>query len=88
MARYATGIRNADGITIDSTGHNVYSTQQGRDQLGQNWPKFFTPEQGAYLPAEEVLRVVRGGNYGWPFRNRVMTSCSSLSQTARRRVIA
>jgi glucose/arabinose dehydrogenase len=66
-ARYATGIRNADGITIDSTGHNVYSTQQGRDQLGQNWPKRFTPEEGAYLPAEEVMHVVRGGNYGWPY---------------------
>lgn len=66
-ARYATGIRNADGITIDSTGHDVYSTQQGRDQLGQNWPKFFTPEQGAYLPSEEVMRVVRGGDFGWPY---------------------
>ena len=66
-ARYATGIRNADGITIDSTGHNVYSTQQGRDQLGQNWPKFFTPEQGAYLPSEEVMHVVRGGDFGWPY---------------------
>ena len=66
-ARYATGIRNADGITIDSTGHNVYSTQQGRDQLGQNWPKRFTAEQGAYLPAEEVMHVVHGGNYGWPY---------------------
>ncbi|HUN72546.1 MAG TPA: c-type cytochrome [Steroidobacteraceae bacterium] len=66
-ARYATGIRNADGITVDSTGRNVYSTQQGRDQLGQNWPKLFTAEQGAYLPAEEVLHIVRGGNYGWPY---------------------
>lgn len=65
--RYATGIRNADGITIDSTGHNVYSTQQGRDQLGQNWPKLFTPEQGAYLPSEELLHVVHGGDYGWPY---------------------
>jgi glucose/arabinose dehydrogenase/mono/diheme cytochrome c family protein len=66
-ARYATGIRNADGITIDSTGRNVYSTQQGRDQLGQNWPKLYTPEQGAYLPAEELMHVVRGGDYGWPY---------------------
>lgn len=66
-ARYATGIRNADGITVDSTGHNVYSTQQGRDQLGQNWPKLYTPEQGAYLPAEELMHVVRGGDYGWPY---------------------
>jgi len=66
-ARYATGIRNADGIAIDATGHNVYSTQQGRDQLGQNWPKLFTPQQGAYMPSEEVLHVVRGGDYGWPY---------------------
>jgi glucose/arabinose dehydrogenase/mono/diheme cytochrome c family protein len=65
--RYATGIRNADGIAIDSTGHGLYSTQHGRDQLGQNWPKLFTPEQGAILPAEELLRVVEGGNYGWPY---------------------
>ena len=66
-ARFATGIRNADGITIDATGHDVYAAQQGRDQLGQNWPKLYTPEQGAYLPAEEVLRVVRGGDFGWPY---------------------
>jgi glucose/arabinose dehydrogenase/mono/diheme cytochrome c family protein len=65
--RFATGIRNADGITIDSTGHNVYSTQQGRDQLGQNWPKLYTPEQGAYLPSEELMHVVKGGDYGWPY---------------------
>ena len=65
--RFATGIRNADGITIDGSGHGVYATQQGRDQLGQNWPKLFTPEQGAYLPAEELLHVVRGGDYGWPY---------------------
>jgi glucose/arabinose dehydrogenase len=65
--RFATGIRNADGITIDSTGHNVYSTQHGRDQLGQNWPKLYTPQQGAYLPSEELLHVVKGGDYGWPY---------------------
>lgn len=65
--RYATGIRNADGIAIDSTGRGVYSTQHGRDQLGQNWPERFTPEEGAYLPAEELLHVVEGGNYGWPY---------------------
>ena len=65
--RYATGIRNADGIAIDSTGRGLYATQHGRDQLGQNWPKLFTPQQGAFLPAEELLRVVQGGNYGWPY---------------------
>lgn len=66
-ARFATGIRNADGITVGGTGHDIYATQQGRDQLGQNWPKLFTPQQGAYLPAEELLHVVKRGDYGWPY---------------------
>jgi glucose/arabinose dehydrogenase/cytochrome c5 len=63
--RYATGIRNADGIALDPAG-NLYSTQHGRDQLGTNWSRFYTPEQGAELPAEELLKVVKGGDYGWP----------------------
>jgi glucose/arabinose dehydrogenase len=64
--RYATGIRNADGIAIDSTGHGVYATQHGRDQLAENWPELYKPEQGATLPAEELLKVEKGGDYGWP----------------------
>ena len=64
--RYATGIRNADGITVDANGHDVYATQQGRDQLAQNWPRLYSAAQGAILPAEELLRVVRDGDYGWP----------------------
>jgi glucose/arabinose dehydrogenase/cytochrome c553 len=64
--RYATGIRNADGIAVDSTGGGIYATQHGRDQLGDNWPKLYTPAQGASEPAEELLRVQQGGDYGWP----------------------
>lgn len=66
--RYATGIRNAEGLALDPSGHGLYfATQHGRDQLSQNWPEHFTPEQGAYLPAEELVRVVEAGNYGWPY---------------------
>jgi glucose/arabinose dehydrogenase/mono/diheme cytochrome c family protein len=64
--RYATGIRNADGISVDSTGHHIYATQHGRDQLGTNWAELYTPDQGAMLPAEELLQVKEGGDYGWP----------------------
>jgi len=49
--RYATGIRNADGITIDSTGLGLYAAQQGRDELYENWPKLYNEDQGANLPA-------------------------------------
>jgi glucose/arabinose dehydrogenase/cytochrome c5 len=64
--RFATGIRNADGIAVDPTGLGIYATQHGRDQLYENWPSLYTQEQGADLPAEELLRVERGADYGWP----------------------
>jgi glucose/arabinose dehydrogenase len=63
--RYATGIRNAVGIAIAPDGQ-LYATQHGRDQLAENWPKLYTAEQGQNLPAEELLKVQQGGNYGWP----------------------
>ncbi len=62
--RFATGIRNGEGFAIDSTG--MYVTQHGRDQLAENWPKFYSPEQGANLPAEELLKLEQGADYGWP----------------------
>ena len=65
-ARFATGIRNADGIAVDSTGHGIYATQHGRDQLAENWPKLYQPVQGANFPSEELFRVEKGADYGWP----------------------
>jgi glucose/arabinose dehydrogenase len=64
--RFATGIRNADGIAVDSTGLGIYATQHGRDQLAENWPSLYGAEQGANLPAEELLRVEAGDDFGWP----------------------
>ena len=63
--RFATGIRNAEGFAIDS-GHNIFVTQHGRDQLHSNWPDRYKPEEEATQPAEELLRLTRGGDYGWP----------------------
>ena len=64
--RFVTGLRNAGGIAVDSTGLGIYATQHGRDQLRENWPSLYSPEQGANEPAEELLRVERGADYGWP----------------------
>jgi glucose/arabinose dehydrogenase len=64
--RYATGIRNAVAIAFDPGGQ-LYSTQHGRDQLAENWLKLYTPEQGQDLPAEELLKIEQGGEYGWPY---------------------
>jgi glucose/arabinose dehydrogenase/mono/diheme cytochrome c family protein len=64
--RYATGIRNADGIAVDPQDQSLYATQHGRDELSENWPNLYKPKQGAELPAEELLRVEQGADYGWP----------------------
>jgi glucose/arabinose dehydrogenase/mono/diheme cytochrome c family protein len=63
--RFATGIRNGEGFAIDREG-GVLVTQHGRDQLHSNWPDFYRPDQEATLPAEEVLLLKQGGDYGWP----------------------
>src|SRR6202049_1691478 len=63
--RFATGIRNAEGFAIDTSGH-LFVTQHGRDQLRTNWPAVYKPEEEATQPAEELLLLTRGGDYGWP----------------------
>lgn len=64
--RYATGIRNAEGFGFDPASHRVFVTQHGRDQLHANWPALYKPDEEATLPAEEVMLLKQGGDYGWP----------------------
>ena len=63
--RFATGIRNAEGFALDSSGR-VFVTQHGRDQLHANWPDLYKPDQEATLPSEELLLLKAKGDYGWP----------------------
>lgn len=65
-ARYATGIRNPEGIALAPDGQ-LFSTQHGRDQLAGNWPEHYTPQQSAELPAEELMHIEQGSDYGWPY---------------------
>lgn len=63
--RYATGIRNIGGMRLDAAGRLIV-TQHGRDVLHQNWPEKYSAEQSAELPAEELLVVREGADFGWP----------------------
>jgi len=63
--RFATGIRNGEGFAFDPSGR-LFVTQHGRDQLHTNWPDLYRPDQEATLPAEELLLLKSGGDYGWP----------------------
>jgi glucose/arabinose dehydrogenase/mono/diheme cytochrome c family protein len=64
--RFATGIRNGEGFAIDASSKRLYVTQHGRDQLHANWPDLYKPEEEATLPAEELVLLKQGGDYGWP----------------------
>lgn len=64
---YATGYRNLVALAINPFNHDLYTVQQGRDMLFENWPQFYTQDQGANLPAEEMAHVTRGSNNGWPY---------------------
>ncbi len=63
--RFVTGLRNGEGFAFDAAGR-IYATQHGRDQLRENWPSLYQPEAGADEPAEELVQLTRGADYGWP----------------------
>ena len=66
-ARFATGIRNAMGLAIGPDGR-LYATQHGRDQLHDNWPALFpSTAYQAENPAEELVQVNAGDDFGWPY---------------------
>lgn len=64
---FATGIRNSVSITINPADKSLYVMQHGRDQLFMNWPKLFTEEKSAETPAEEMFRISKGDDFGWPY---------------------
>ena len=64
---YATGYRNMVALAVQPRTRELFGVQHGRDNLFQNWPQFYTAEQGAVLPAEEFVRIARGSDNGWPY---------------------
>ena len=68
---YARGIRNAVGISISPLDGKLWAMQHGRDGLGGKdvgsgqWQ--FSAQYNADNPAEELLQVNRGDDFGWPY---------------------
>lgn len=65
--RFATGLRNSVALTRNPLDGNIWATVHGRDQLYDNWPDLFSAEKSAENPGEELVRVDRGSDYGWPY---------------------
>jgi glucose/arabinose dehydrogenase len=64
---FAFGLRNAVGLAGNPKTNTIWSTDNGRDWLGDN------------LPPEEVNDLGSGGNFGWPYcyGNRVLDRSQS-----------
>ena len=65
-ARFATGLRNVVAIHFASDGR-LYGAQHGRDNLSSNWGENFNDQQNAEKPAEILVRIGSGDDYGWPY---------------------
>lgn len=69
---FARGIRNAVGIAISPLDGKLWTTQHGRDQLGDWRGKLgltasTVDDYNAENPAEELLQVNQHEDYGWPY---------------------
>lgn len=65
--RFATGIRNAVGMAWNPRDNALYATQHGRDQFLQNWAPLYDDAKSANQPAEQLMRLSTGDDYGWPY---------------------
>jgi glucose/arabinose dehydrogenase len=75
--RWATGVRNGVALAMNPADGELYGVPHGRDQLFEHWgdPAFFphkpgfsyTQKDDAFLPSEELVRLARGSDVGWPY---------------------
>ena len=65
--RYATGLRSIVAMAWNKDDNSLYAVQHGRDYLHQHAPEHFSKWANAVLPAEELVNVKPGEDYGWPY---------------------
>jgi glucose/arabinose dehydrogenase len=65
--RYATGYRNMVALALQPRTRELFGVMHGRDMLFENWPQFFSVQEDAVLPAEELVHIGQASNNGWPY---------------------
>ena len=76
---YSTGLRCLKSIVINTDGV-LYGISQGRDSLHELYPQFFTREQGIVLAPDELVKIDRNTNFGFPY-------CYTDSVSGRRKLL-
>ena len=65
--RYATGLRSIVGMDWDKTSNSLYAVIHGRDFFRMLWPGLFSPWESALLPSDELFKVHKDLDGGWPY---------------------
>ncbi|MGI9542863.1 MAG: c-type cytochrome, partial [Cyclobacteriaceae bacterium] len=65
--KFATGIRSVVGMKWNPLDESLYAVGNGIDNFHTMFPDRFSSWQAAMLPAETLMKVTEGSNFGWPY---------------------
>ncbi|HEX5216465.1 MAG TPA: hypothetical protein VFV98_13460, partial [Vicinamibacterales bacterium] len=65
--RFATGLRNTVALAVMPGENVLFGAVNDRDQLSDNWPALYNDAQNNDLPAEQLVRIEKNRDYGWPY---------------------
>lgn len=65
--RFATGIRSVVGMQWNPNDESLYAVGNGIDNFHTIFPNVYSAWQAAVLPAETLLKVTEGSDFGWPY---------------------
>ena len=65
--RFATGLRSIVGMQWNPADESVYAVVNGIDNFHTMYPNVYSAWQAAMLPAELLVKVTDGSNFGWPY---------------------
>lgn len=64
---FATGIRSVVGMQWNPADKSVYAVVNGMDNFHTIYPDLYSSWQAAVLPAELLIKVKKGSDFGWPY---------------------
>jgi glucose/arabinose dehydrogenase len=65
--RFTTGHRHVVALAFNPVSKALFAVMHGRDNLSVVAPQFYTDDDNAELPAEEMHILREGANLGWPY---------------------
>jgi len=63
----ATGVRDLNALAWSTQDHALYGIMEGRNATSNLFPQSVSVEEDENGIAEEMFRVTRGTNFGWPY---------------------